>query len=91
MYKSSNKLIKEKDLNLNNKIYSKYFGGAWMKVYMEKMSEFFSNISKTKFTVVRHSNLYGPFDKFDLNKSHVFGASITKVMNSKKFVTILKR
>ena len=60
-----------------------------MKVYMEKMSEFFSNISKTKFTVVRHSNLYGPFDKFDLNKSHVFGASITKVMNSKKFVTIL--
>lgn len=89
MYKSSRKLIKEKDLNLNNKIYSKYFGGAWMKVYMEKMSEFFSNISKTKFTIVRHSNIYGPFDKFDLNKSHVFGASITKVMNSKKFIKIL--
>ena len=51
MYKSSNKLIKEKDLNLNNKIYSKYFGGA-DEVYMEKMSEFFSNISKTKFTLL---------------------------------------
>jgi len=56
---------------------------------MEKMSEFFSNISKTKFTIIRHSNLYGPFDKFDLNKSHVFGASINKVLNSKNFVTIL--
>tara|TARA_B100000965_G_scaffold393010_1_gene403237 strand:+ start:1125 stop:2069 length:945 start_codon:yes stop_codon:yes gene_type:complete len=89
MYKSSNNLIKENNLNLNEKIYPKYFGGAWMKIYMEKMSEFFSSISKTKFTVIRHSNLYGPFDKFDLNKSHVFGASITKVLKAKKFVTIL--
>ena len=89
MYKSSQKLLKEKDLDLNEKIYPKYFGGAWMKVYMEKMSEFFSNISKTKFTVIRHSNLYGPFDKFDLKRSHVFGATINKVLNSKNFVKVL--
>ena len=89
MYKSSLKTLKEKDLDLNNKIYPKYFGGAWMKIYMEKMSEFFSNISKTKFTIIRHSNLYGPFDKFDLKKSHVFGATINKVLNSKKYVKVL--
>ena len=89
MYKSSQKTLKERDLNLNDKMYPKYFGGAWMKVYMEKMSEFFSNISKIKFTVIRHSNLYGPFDKFDLKKSHVFGATINKVLNSKNTLKIL--
>ena len=60
-----------------------------MKVYMEKMSEFFSTISKTKFTIIRHSNLYGPYDKYDLKKSHVFGATINKVLNSNFFVEIL--
>ena len=89
MYKSSQKLIKENDLDLNDKIYPKYFGGGWMKIYMEKMSEFFSSISKTKFTIIRHSNLYGPFDKFDLKKSHVFGATINKVLNSNVFIKIL--
>jgi GDP-L-fucose synthase len=89
MYKSSQKPIKENDLDLNDKIYPKYFGGAWMKVYMEKMSEFFSTISKTKFTIIRHSNLYGPYDKYDLKKSHVFGATINKVLNSNFFVEIL--
>jgi GDP-L-fucose synthase len=89
MYKSSAKLVKEKDLNLNEKIYPKYHGGAWVKLSMEKITEFFSTISKTKFSVIRHSNLYGPFDKFDLKKSHVFGATINKVINSKKQITVL--
>ena len=89
MYESSNTSLKESDLNLNKAIYNKYFGGAWMKIYMEKMSEFFSKISKTKFTIIRHSNIYGPHDKFDLKKSHVFGASINKVINSNNKVTIL--
>ena len=33
--------------------------------------------------VIRHSNIYGPYDKYDLDKSHVFGATITKVMTNK--------
>lgn len=89
MYSSSKKLIKETDLDLNKKIYDKYFGGAWMKLYMEKMTEFFSKISKNKFTIIRHSNLYGPYDKYDLSKSHVFGASINKAFSSKKKFVIL--
>ena len=52
------------------------------KVYVEKMCEFFSRLGKTKHTVLRHSNMYGPHDKYDLEKSHVFGATVTKVMNS---------
>ena len=46
------------------------------------MCEFYSRLEKNKFTVIRHSNIYGPHDKFDLEKSHVFAATITKVMNS---------
>lgn len=46
------------------------------------MCEFYASISDIKFTAIRHSNIYGPHDKFDLERSHVFGASITKVMTA---------
>ena len=49
---------------------------------IEKMCEFFSSLGRTKHTVIRHSNTYGPHDKYDLEKSHMFGATITKVMNA---------
>jgi nucleoside-diphosphate-sugar epimerase len=44
----------------------RYFGVAHTKMYIEKMAEFYSRIGETKFTVIRHSNIYGPHDKFDL-------------------------
>ena len=47
------------------------------------MCQFYSRLGKTKHTVIRHSNMYGPYDKYDLEKSHVFGATVTKVMESK--------
>ncbi|MEW6557329.1 MAG: NAD-dependent epimerase/dehydratase family protein [Elusimicrobiota bacterium] len=84
MYQSSNVPVKETDFDANKEIYPSYFGGAWMKVYNEKMCEFYSRISDTKFTVIRHSNIYGPYDKYDLEKSHVFGATVTKVMTAKE-------
>ena len=49
---------------------------------LEKIAKFYSMLSKTKFTIIRHSNIYGPHDKYDLDKSHVFGATITKVMKA---------
>lgn len=84
MYQSSDVPVKETDFDPNKEIYPSYFGGAWMKVYNEKMCEFYSRISDTKLTVIRHSNIYGPYDKYDLEKSHVFGATVTKVMSAKE-------
>lgn len=84
MYPSSETPLKESDFDANNELYPKYFGVGWTKVYIEKMCEFFSRISNTKYTVIRHSNIYGPHDKFDLEKSHVFGASVAKVMTAKE-------
>ena len=87
MYQSSNNAIKESDLNANQKIHDKYFGIANTKLYIEKMLEFYSRISPMKTTAIRHSNIYGPYDKFDLEKSHVFGATISKALTlDKKFV-----
>lgn len=80
MYQSSGTPVKEEDFDANSPMYKNYFGVGWTKVYIEKMCEFYSKIGKTKFTVARHSNIYGPYDKFDLEKSHVFGATMTKVM-----------
>lgn len=83
MYPILNQPIKESDLKLDNGIYQKYFGVGWTKVYLEKLCEFYSRLGTTRFTVIRHSNIYGPYDKFDLLKSHVFGATVTKVMTNK--------
>lgn len=82
MYPSSDIPLKETDLDLNNEINPRYYGAAWTKIYEEKMCEFYSRLGDTMFTVFRHSNVYGPYDKYDNEKSHVFAATITKVMSA---------
>ncbi|MEO5333288.1 MAG: NAD(P)-dependent oxidoreductase [Magnetococcus sp. YQC-5] len=82
IYQSSETPLKEDAFDASQELVPAYFGGGWTKIYIEKMCEFFSRISKVKFTVIRHSNIYGPYDKFDLDRSHFFGATITKVMTT---------
>lgn len=88
MYQSSTKSLREEDFSESDNIHANYYGVGWTKVYIEKMCKFYSEISNTKFTVIRHSNIYGPYDKFDLEKSHVFGATITKVLKAKKKIEV---
>ncbi len=83
MYKTGETPVRESDLNLNDEMHPSYFGGGWTKVYLEKMAEFYARQGITKFLVIRHSNIYGPYDKYDLGRSHVFGATIAKVFGSK--------
>ncbi len=80
MYPDQKRPVREEDFNYN--IIDKYFGIGWTKVYLEKMCEFYSKISQTQYTAIRHSNIYGPYDKYDLERSHFFGATITKVMSA---------
>jgi len=86
MYPNQNKPVTEEDFN--GQITDKYFGVGWTKVYLEKMCEFFSKISTTKYTAIRHSNIYGPFDKYDLEHSHVMGATTAKVMTAKDKIVV---
>lgn len=80
MYQSSEKPLREDDFNGALPLHPRYFGVGNTKIYIEKMLEFFSDISDMKTTAIRHSNIYGPHDKFDFERSHVFGATISKVM-----------
>jgi len=82
MYQPSEVPLKEDDFNPSEEMLPSYFGIGNTKVYIEKMCEFFSRLGKTRHTVLRQANVYGPHDKFDLEKSHVFGATMTKVMNT---------
>ncbi|NBV29423.1 NAD(P)-dependent oxidoreductase [bacterium] len=88
MYQSSEDLIKEDDFNPSDEMKSTYFGAGHTKVYLEKMCEFYAGLGKTKYTAIRHSNIYGPHDKYDLERSHVFGATVTKVMSAKDKITV---
>jgi GDP-L-fucose synthase len=88
MYPSSAKALKESDFNANTPLHPRYFGVGNTKIYIEKMCEFFAGISETKFTAIRHSNIYGAYDKFDLERSHVFGATVTKVMTAKDAISV---
>lgn len=89
MYQPSETPLRECDYSEGDPIFPSYFGVGWTKVYIEKMCEFYSKLCDTKFTVLRHSNIYGPYDKYDLEHSHVFGATITKVMEAAEDSDIL--
>ncbi len=82
MLQSSDKPQTEDDYDANTELHPRYFGVGQTKLYLEKMCDFYSRIGETKFTVLRHTNIYGPYDKFDLERSHVFGATITKVLSA---------
>ena len=74
--------VKEKDTNF--KYFEKYYIVGWMKRFSEILCEIYSNKIKPpmKTTIVRPSNLYGEFDKFDPYKSKVIPSLIRKVIEA---------
>lgn len=88
MYPNSSTPLRESDWNPSVPIHPKYFGAGYTKVYVEKMCEFYSVVSPCAFTVIRHSNVFGPHDKFGLERSHVLGATISKVMTASDQVEV---
>ena len=44
-----------------------YRGVGWMKRYVEKVIEYYQDISDTKFGMVRTTAIYGPHDAFNEN------------------------
>jgi len=88
MYQSSINPLTESDWSYDDLRGSKYFGAAHTKLYIERMLEFYSSISPMKTTAIRHSNIYGPYDKYDLDRSHFFGATISKILTSSGTITV---
>ena len=44
----------------------------------------YSRISPMKTTAIRHSNIYGPFDKYDLERSHFFVQQYLRLCRPRK-------
>jgi GDP-L-fucose synthase len=82
MLASSDRPQREDDYDPRVPPHPIYEGAAHTKLYMEHLCAFYSRVGRTRFSVLRHSNVYGPHDKFDLQRSHVFGATITKVLSA---------
>jgi len=72
--------VKEDDVT--NEFFEKYFIVGWMKRFSEIICEMYSTKIKRpmKTVVVRPANLYGPFDDFEWETSHVLPAMIRRVV-----------
>lgn len=88
MYRPRDMPWRESEWDAGQEMHVNYFGSGWTKLYIEKMCEFFSRLQVTKHTVIRHTNVFGPHDKFDLDRSHVFGATVTKAMTSEGAIAV---
>ena len=88
MYHHSNIALSEKNFNPKKEIHPSYEGIAYTKTYIENICKFYSKKSKTKFTALRHSNIYGPFDKFNSIKGHFMSSIISKVFNQNNTLEI---
>ena len=79
VYPDTKKEVSEDDVNFT--FFHKYNNVAWMKIYSEKVCEMYKN--KFKILIIRPSNLYGPYEKFDKDKSKVIPSLIRKFENNK--------
>lgn len=80
VYPLTNFPVKENDVNYE--FYEKYFPVGWMKLFTEKLCEMYTTKIKNPMTcvVVRPGNIYGPYDDFEWETSHVLPALIRKVI-----------
>lgn len=82
LYNTSDKPHKETEQDYNN-LPSTYFAAAWSKLYCEKMCEFYSTLNGPAFTVLRQANVYGPYDKLNLDTAHALPATVMKAISSR--------
>ncbi|OGD86275.1 hypothetical protein A2164_03830 [Candidatus Curtissbacteria bacterium RBG_13_35_7] len=81
--------VKEKEA-WNGEPFEKYFPVAWMKRFGEKLGEIYTTKIKDPMAVVvvRPANMYGPYDDFNWETSHVIPALIRKVVERHKPVEV---
>ena len=82
MYQPSDRPVREADFDLSKPMFPSYVAAGWTKIYIERMCEMYAGFGRLRCTALRHSNVYGPHDKFDLERSHMLGATVTKAMTA---------
>ncbi len=84
VYPSQNIVVIESDDQLMTSLEHPYSGGAKVKRVMEDLAWQYAHLSggKTAYTLIRHSNIYGPYDKFK-GGGHLIAGKIAEVANAK--------
>lgn len=73
--------IREDELDLNQPPYDLYLGVGWMKRYIEQLINFYRVRYGLKIAIVRPTNIYGSYDKFDGDTAHALPALIKRAMD----------
>ncbi len=81
-YPATGKPYREEDM-FQGDPWDKYFPAGWMKRYTEILCRMYSEKLPRKMpcVVLRATNIYGPGDKFDPERSHFLPALIRRVVN----------
>jgi nucleoside-diphosphate-sugar epimerase len=88
MYPSSDSDHNELEIINQSEINSRYFGIGNTKLFIEQLCKFYSMRSQTSFVALRHSNIYGPYDKFDNVYGHVLSSLLLKANTAQKTLEI---
>ncbi|TSC72519.1 MAG: UDP-glucose 4-epimerase [Parcubacteria group bacterium Gr01-1014_70] len=91
VYPSSNSTVGEEDTVIYP-LEHPYSGGAKVKHIMEDLAWQFSHVSggRTAYIMVRHSNIYGPYDKF-YGSGHLVASKIAEIVDAEDGSTITIR
>jgi GDP-L-fucose synthase len=72
--------IREDQLDLNQSPYPLYQGVGWVYRYLEELANCYIAQEGMQIGVIRTSNIYGPYDRFDDQKSHVIPALVKRAL-----------
>ena len=72
--------IGEYQLDLNQSTYSLYQGVGWLYRYLEQLAQCYAEKHGLLVGIIRTTNIYGPYDHFDDQKSHVLPALIKRAL-----------
>ena len=72
---------REDHLDANQDPPDVFLGIGWINRYVEKLSKLYCKEYGLQIGIVRASNIYGPYDDFDDDKSHVVPALIKRAIN----------
>lgn len=81
LYQPAHYPIREDELDLNIPPHHSYIGVGWYNRYLEQLASFYAKTYGMKVIIFRPTSLYGPYDKFDDENSHVIPALIKRALN----------
>jgi len=76
--------IREDQLNLNQPTYELYQGIGGVYRYLEQLARCYYDKHGLKIGIVRTTSIYGPFDRFDDQNSHVIPALIKRALHKEE-------